>query len=138
MVVASSKEELYGIVPHVRDFLRDALELELNEDKVRVINAYKGVEFLGAYVKPYCTYPSMRSLRRMRGRMRTLDWHESPDRIQARANSMLGVLSHYDCWHVRKVLTWEARLREFGKVTDDCLRFYPDMLKFGAGVRPLN
>ena len=137
-VVASSKEELYGIVPQVRDFLRDALELELNEDKVRVINAYKGVEFLGAYVKPYRTYPSMRSLRRMRGRIMSLDWHGLPDRIQARVNSMLGVLSHYDCWHVRKVLTWEARLREFGKVTDDSLRFYPDMLKFGAGVRPLN
>ena len=43
---------------------------------------------------------------------------------------MLGVLSHYDCWHVRKVLAWEARLREFGGMAGDFLRFYPDMLKF--------
>ena len=129
-VVASSKEELYGIVPRIRDFLREELELELNEDKVCVIDAYKGVEFLGAYVKPYRTYPSMRSLRRMRGRMKSLDWSGDPHRIQAKVNSMMGVLSHYDCWHERKVLVWKAGLRDYGRVTDDCLRFYPDVLKF--------
>ncbi len=132
-VVASSKEELYGIVPRVREFLREELELELNEGKVRVVDAYKGVEFLGAFIKPYRTYPATRTLHRMRGRMKSLDWSERPRRIQARVNSMMGVLSHYDCWHVRKVLAWEGRLREFGVVTDDCLRFYPDMLKFMVG-----
>ena len=54
---------------------------------------------------------------------------------RARVNSMLGVLSHYDCWHIRKVLAWEGRLREFGEVTDDCLRFYPDVLKIMVGSR---
>ncbi len=121
--------------PRVRKFLRDELELELNKDKVRVVDAYKGVEFLGAFIKPYRTYPVTRTLRRMRGRLKSLDWSERPKRIQARVNSMLGVLSHYDCWQVRKVLAWEWRLRKFGEVTDDCLRFYPDMLKFMAGSR---
>ena len=128
-VVASTKEELYDIVPKARSFLREALELELNEKKVLAVDAYKGVEFLGAYVKPYRTYPARRSLKRMRGRMKALDWSEHPNRIQARVNSMLGVLSHYDCWHMRKLLVWETRLRQFGKVTDDCLRFYPDRLQ---------
>lgn len=82
------------------------------------------------FERTFITYPSTKSLRRMRGRMKSLDWTAHPRRIQARVNSMLGVLSHYDCWHVRKVLTWEARLREFGNVTDDCLRFHPDILKF--------
>ncbi|MBO7689073.1 MAG: hypothetical protein J6V72_22025 [Kiritimatiellae bacterium] len=162
-VVSSSKEELFGIVPKARDFLRDRLGLELNEevvakpavarapsplrqgrgglatscirgfattsgDKVRVVDAYKGVEFLGAYVKPYRMYPAARSLRRLRGRMKPIDWSESPRRIQARVNSMLGVLSHYDCYLMRKVLVHEAGLREFGEMTDDCLRFYPDWL----------
>ena len=129
-VVASSKEELWSIVPKAREFLRDELELELNEAKVRVIDARRGVEFLGAYVKPYRTYPANKALRRMRGRLKSLDWSEGPDKTQARVNSMLGVLSHYDCWHVRKVLAWEARLREHGRVTDDCLRFEPDAIVF--------
>ncbi len=128
-VVSSSKEELYDIVPKVREFLHDELELELNEDKVRVVDAYKGVEFLGAYLKPYRTYPSTRALRRMRGRMKSLDWAESPRRVQARVNSMLGVLSHYDCYQIRKVLVYQGRLRDFGEVTEDSLRFYPDMLR---------
>lgn len=92
-------------------------------------DANRGVEFLGAYVKPYRTYPSTRSLCRMRGRMKSLDWSERPSRIQARVNSMLGTLSHYDCWHMRKVLVWQGGVREFGEVSDDCLRFYPDELK---------
>ena len=127
-VVASSKEEPYGIVPRVREFLRDELELELNEDKVRVADAYRGMEFLGAFIKPYRTYPATRTLRRMCGRLKSLDWSERPGRIQARVNSMLGVLSHYDCWHMRKVLVHQGRLHEFGEVTDDCCRFYPDAL----------
>ena len=133
-VVASSKEELWRIVPRAREFLRDELELELNEAKVRVIDARRGVEFLGAYVKPYRTYPANKALRRMRGRLKSLDWSEGPDKAQTRVNSMLGVLSHYDCWHVRKVITWEARLREHGRVTDDCLRFEPDRLPVPHGV----
>lgn len=64
---------------------------------IYVVDVYKGVEFLGAYLNPYRTYPSTRSLRRMCGRMKSLDWSERPERVQARVNSMLGVLSHYDC-----------------------------------------
>ena len=131
---SESNRNLYGIVPRVREFLRGELELELNEDKVRVVDAYKGVEFLGAYVKPYRTYPSTRSLRRMRGRLKSLDWAERPHRIQARVNSMFGVLSHYDCYQMRKVLVHQGGMSEYGDVSDDCLRFYPDLLKFQLKV----
>ena len=40
------------------------------------------------------------------------------------------VLSHYDCYQIRKVLVFQGRLRDFGEVSEDCLRFYPDMLTF--------
>ena len=132
VIVSESKEYKYikSMIEPIRAFLRGKLQLELSVNKTRVCNARHGVEFLGAFIKPYRTYPATRTLRRLRGRLKSLDWSERPSRIQARVNSMLGVLSHYDCWHVRKVLTWEACLREFGKVTDDCLRFHPDVLKF--------
>lgn len=105
----------------------------ISKYKVRIINAYKGVEFLGAYLKPYRTYPSTKSLRRMRGRMKTLDRSERPQRIQARVNSMLGVLSHYDCYQMRRLLVYKGRLRDMGEVSKDCLRFYPDRLRILRG-----
>ncbi|MBR1921566.1 MAG: RNA-directed DNA polymerase [Kiritimatiellae bacterium] len=125
-VVAETKDELYGIVPKVREFLRDELSLELNEGKVRVVDARRGVAFLGAYLKPYRTYLSTRTLRRIRGRMRSLNWKQPASRVQARVNSMLGVLSHCDSYLVRKVLVWQGNLREHGDVSEDCLRFRPD------------
>ena len=134
-VVSSSKEDLYGIVPKVRKYLLDNLGLELNENKVRVYDAYKGVEFLGAFIKPYRTYPARRSLRRMRNKMKSMDWTERCDRAQARVNSILGVLSHYDSYQMRKMLIYQSRLRELGKVSDDCLRFYPDKLHFNTKNR---
>ena len=135
VIVGESKEYVKSLIEPIRAFLREKLQLELSENKTRVCNARHGVEFLGAFIKPYRTYPATRTLRRMRGRLKSLDWSERPRRIQARVNSMLGVFSHYDCWHVRKVLAWEGRLREFGEMTDDCLKFYPDVLKIMVGSR---
>ena len=129
-VAGECREALWALVPRVRAFLREELGLELNEGKVRVTDAYRGVEFVGAFVKPPRTYPAARALRRIRGRMRSLDWSEGPARVQARVNSMLGVLSHFDCWHVRRVLVHEAGLRRMGEVSEDCLRFRPDVVEF--------
>lgn len=33
-----------------------------------------------------------------------------------------------DCYQIRKTMVWESGLRKSGKVSDDCLRFYPDAL----------
>ena len=43
---------------------------------------------------------------------------------------MLGVLSHFDSYNLRKVLVWEAGLRRHGDVSGDCLRFSPDRIQF--------
>ena len=134
-VVGPDKAELLALVPRVREFLREALALELNEEKVRVIDARRGVEFLGAFVKPWRTYPANRALRRIRGRMKSLDWREGPKQVQARVNSMLGVLSHWDCFQRRRVIAHVARLREHGRLSKDCLRFAPDESTFKTGRR---
>ena len=47
---------------------------------------------------------------------------------QAIANSLLGVLSHYDSYRMRKALVAKSRLPDFGRISDDVLRFYPDAL----------
>lgn len=53
----------------IRAFLRDRLRLDLSERKTRICDARHGVEFLGAFVKPFRTYVSARSLRRIRAHL---------------------------------------------------------------------
>ena len=126
-VAGASKTGLLALVPKARRFLRDELGLELNEKKVRVVDAFRGVEFLGAFVKPFRTYPATRSLKRIKRRLKAIDMSDGPLRVQARTNSLLGVLSHFDSWNIRKVAVWESGLRRFGRFSRDCLRFYPDV-----------
>ena len=62
-VVSGSKTRLRKMIPLVRDFLREQLGLELNMDKVPIYSAYRGVEFLGAYLKPFRIYVAWASPR---------------------------------------------------------------------------
>ena len=54
----------------------------------------------------------------------------SMKRAQAVVNSSLGVLSHYDSYFVRKVMDYKSGLSEFGRFSNDGLRFYPDALSW--------
>ena len=68
-VVSGSKTRLRKMIPLVRDFLREQLGLELNMDKVAIYSAYRGVEFLGAYLRPFRIYVSKHCLARMNKRI---------------------------------------------------------------------
>ena len=98
-------------------------ESEVEQGRIRLITLG---EFVRAYNHSawlfYCCISKYKVIRKY-SKAQQSKW------IQSRVNSMLGVLSHYDCWHVRKVLVWEGRLCEFGDVSDDCLRSYPDKLR---------
>ena len=110
--------------------LREKLRLELSESKTRVCDARQGVEFLGAFVKPYRTYVAARTLRRIRNHLHSVSPRMSMKRAQSVVNSSLGVLSHYDSHLVREVMEYKSGLSEFGRFSDDGLRFYPDALSW--------
>ena len=65
-MVSNSKSELRRAITEVDGFLSKHLGLSLNHDKVRIFNAYYGVEFLGAYLRPFRTYTGNRSLKRIK------------------------------------------------------------------------
>ena len=89
-IVGESKECVKSLIEPIRAFLRNHLKLELSEGKTRICDARQGVEFLGAFIKPFRTYVSSRSL--------------------------------------RKVLISKGRLADFGRMSQDGLRFYPNAL----------
>lgn len=74
------------------------------------------------------TYVSSRSLRRIRNHLHVVTPRMHMQRAQAVVNSSLGVLSHYDSFCLRKVLVAKSRLSGIGRISDDGLRFYPNVL----------
>lgn len=60
-VVGTGKAELRRIIPLAEAFLRNELGLSLSRNKIAIYSAYRGVEFLGAYLKPFRRYVSSRA-----------------------------------------------------------------------------
>lgn len=94
-VVSNDKSWLRELVPKIQKFLKDKLSLQLQEGKVRIHDVNYGLDFLGAYLKPYRRYVSNSTLRRMNGKFLLIKQECDIGRLCCRANSLLGVLSHY-------------------------------------------
>lgn len=108
-VVSTDRHFLHHVAHEADTYLRDTLHLEVNKGKTMIMDARYGVEFLGAYIKPWRTYISNQSLRRMRQQLTKLNTKQ-PTEIFQTANSMLGVLSHYDSYHIRQQLLSQVDL----------------------------
>ena len=102
-VVSCDKRWLIGLADKVEVFLHDVLHLDINKGKTRIINVRYGVEFLGGYIKPFRTYISNQSLRRMMAQIPSLRDKDGAF-VFASVNSFLGVLVHYQSFNIRKAL----------------------------------
>ena len=127
-IVSGSLPHLKGMIPALASFLRDSLGLELSWDKIRIVDVRYGVEFLGAYIKPFRTYVSSSSLARMKNKLNAYNRGDlmSARHLQSSVNSFLGVLSHYDSYCVRRVLFgYQSGLQSSGQFDSLWLRFTP-------------
>lgn len=100
-VVSSNKAFLRRIIPLAKVFLKQKLDLDLNMDKVAIYSAYQGVEFLGAYLKPFRIYVSNHCLARMNKRIIHLN-KKAPLDVSNSVNSYLGITSHFRAYNIRK------------------------------------
>ena len=142
-IVSDDRRYLKTLIPQIRDFLERELGLSLNEEKTRIYDARQGVEFLGAYLRPFRTYVANGSLRRMRHKlMMTTAGLSAAGRcgcsvanderaarlhyVRAAVNSWLGVLSHCDSFCLRRVLFGHCSgLNAYGRFRADMLTFTP-------------
>ncbi len=99
-VISSDRDWLLAIVPEIRRFLQEHLGLELHMGKLHVRDIREGVEFLGAFVKPWRIYVSNKTLARIRKNLRALDLRDV-DHVSNSVNSYLGVLSHNATYNLR-------------------------------------
>lgn len=120
-VISSDRDWLLSIVPQIRRFLLDHLGLELHMGKLHVREVREGVEFLGAFVKPWRTYVSNKTLQRIRKNLRQLDLRDH-EHVSNSVNSYLGVLSHHATYNLRCSLFLDNQF-------DAMLEYDPDILK---------
>ena len=99
-MVDACREWLLDQVPKVREFLADELGLQLHMGKLHVREVSQGVEFLGAFVKPYRDYISNKTLVRIEQNVKTIDLRDI-GHAEASINSYLGVLSHSASYNIR-------------------------------------
>lgn len=120
--ISSDRQRLTDAIPVMRDFLKEELCLDMHMGKTQIIDVRYGVEFLGAFIKPYRTYICNRSLSRIR--------HEAADvrhmgRGQAfrTVNSLLGVMSHYSSYNLRREIFMQDHILRYGTFDRDMTTF---------------
>ena len=99
-MIDACREWLLAQVPKVREFLADELGLQLHMGKLHVREVCQGVEFLGAFVKPYRDYISNKTLERITRNIQTMDMRDV-QHVEASINSYLGVLSHSSSYNIK-------------------------------------
>ena len=106
-VVSADKEYLLEISERVKEMLQVRLHLEINDGKTKVLSVWHGVDFLGAYVKPYRQYASRQMVMRMREKLKYMPWKDI-EKVQASLQSYEGLLSHgrnYNLWNEMRYAT---------------------------------
>lgn len=106
-MIDACREWLLAQVSKVREFLADELGLQLHMGKLHVREVSQGIEFLGAFVKPYRDYISNKTLERITRNIRTMDLRDV-NHVEASINSYLGVLSHSSSYNVKRELFEEV------------------------------
>lgn len=91
--ISKDKQFLLSLVPKMTKFLKEELDLDVNQGKTQLIEVKYGVEFLGAFIKPFRIYASNQSIRRMKLQM-NLVAQNSYDKIHSNISRM-GMLKHY-------------------------------------------
>lgn len=99
-IVCRDKDRLRECIPIISKFLKDKLDLSLQFGKTKIVNAKNGVNFCGAFVKPYRTYVSNKSLKRMNKKL-SMHNPSNTENYEVMVQSYLGMLSHYKSFKIR-------------------------------------
>lgn len=135
-VVSKDKLYLHTIIATVEQFMSDVLNLSIQKGKTIINSMWQGVEFLGAYIKPYRIYISNQCLRRIRNK--TSHFRTLLSNPINSVNSYLGIFSHYKSFNLRTA--WFCHLHglfHYGVFSSDMKRFIPlDKWEYGLITQP--
>ena len=123
-VVSKDKEFLKHIVGEIEKFISQSLKLEIQKKKTHIVNIKHGVDFLGAFILPYRTYVSNKTLKRIRTHLYQFQHYGTDADVVNMVNSYLGVFSHYKSNNMKiETMNKTIKLIEYGKFVDNYSKF---------------
>ena len=112
VIVHEEKEHLKSIVPLLREYLENELELELHPKKIYLQHLFKGVNFLGTVIKPYRIYIRdhikgnfYQKIQYWNNLLIEKQYHFTGREVKqflSSVNSYLGIMKHYNTYNLRK------------------------------------
>lgn len=114
-VVSDDKYFLKNIIAKINVFMNDELKLEMQNKKTIIINANNGVDFLGAFVKPYRIYLSNKTIKRINRALYCFQRKGTNKDVSNMINSYLGMFSHYSSNLIKKhIFDKTSRIYNYG------------------------
>ena len=112
-IVHRSREYLCGLIPVLRDFLREELLLTLHPDKIVLQHYTHGASFLGAYIRPHRRYSTCRTVGLFRNAVAKLETECRKGRpTLERLTEMLAVINSY-CGHLIHFKAYKVLDKQF-------------------------
>lgn len=121
-IVSCDRDWLLSLVTRIRRFLKEELGLDLHMGKVRICRASHGVDFLGAYIKPFRIYISKDSLERVRQNLSEMDF-SNREAVCRSVNSYLGLMTHTASYNLRRKLFFRKEFLRIGTFDDSMKKF---------------
>lgn len=122
IIVCSDKSRLLSSIQPIREFLKNELMLDLHNGKLNICEIHNGTEFLGTFIKPYRTYTSRKTIKRIKNNLNNLDFSK-PYKIIMSINSYLGILRHTSSYNLRKSMFLKKKFLRFGTFNNNLTKF---------------
>jgi len=110
VIVHKERNYLKSVIPEIKQYLSAKLMLELHPRKIYLQHYSKGVQFLGAVIKPYRIYVANRTkgnfYNAIKRQNEIVKYHEPTKEergnLLSSLNSYLGIMKHYNTYKLRK------------------------------------
>ncbi|HPP65033.1 MAG TPA: RNA-directed DNA polymerase [Candidatus Paceibacterota bacterium] len=123
VILHQDKEYLKSVIPQIKEYLKSNLSLEIHPNKIYLQHYSKGVNFLGATIKPYRIYIGNRTKGNFYQKIKFWNgfWKKGDkvkrgdfEKFISSVNSYLGMVEHYQTYKLRKKII-EQNLPHFIK-----------------------
>lgn len=115
-IVSRNKKFLEKIIPLIEVFMRNTLNLEIQKKKTIIVDYRCGVEFLGGFIKPYRTYLSNKTIKRVNKNLYHFQHYGTDKNINNMVNSYIGMFSHHNSNLIKKeIMDKTNKLMNYGK-----------------------